>query len=167
VSVVAAFDPVCLLSVLSDHDVDFVLVGGMAAVLHGSPTVTTDADIVPARTPGNLSRLAGALRDLNARIGSATEVDGIAFEPHPDLLASMSMLNLTTRCGDLDLTFTPAGIGTYEDIRPTAVSFDIDGFIVQVASLDDVIRSKRSADRPKDRAVLPILEALREELDRE
>jgi hypothetical protein len=137
------------------------------AVLHGSPTVTIDADIVPAGAPGNLERLASALRDLDARIRSATEVDGIVFEPHPELLASVSMLNLTTRCGDLDLTFSPAGIGTYEDLRPAAVSFDLDGLTVQVASLDDVIRSKRSADRPKDRAVLPVLEALREELDRD
>jgi hypothetical protein len=52
------------------------------AVLHGSPTVTIDADIVPAGAPGNLERLASALRDLDARIRSATEVDGIVFEPH-------------------------------------------------------------------------------------
>lgn len=164
---VAPFDPICLLTVLTDHDVEFVLVGGMAAVLHGSPTATNDADIVPSRAPENLPRLAGALRQLDARIRSATEVDGIAFEPHPELLASMSMLNLTTRCGDLDLTFAAAGIGTYQDIRPTAVPFDIDGFAVQVAALEDVIRSKRSADRPKDRAVMPVLEALRDELGRE
>jgi hypothetical protein len=163
---VAAFDPICLLTVLTDHDVEFVLVGGMAAVLHGSPTATNDADIVPSRTPENLNRLAAALRQLDARIRSATEVDGITFEPHPELLASMSMLNLTTRCGDLDLTFNPSGIGAYEDIRPTAVRFELDGFAVLVAALDDVIRSKLAADRPKDRAVMPVLEALREELGR-
>jgi len=165
--VVVPFDPICLLTVLTDHEVEFVLVGGMAAVLYGSPTATNDADIVPSRAPENLTRLAGALRDLDARIRSATEVDGITFEPHPELLASMSMLNLTTRCGDLNLTFTASGIGTYKDIRPTAVAFDLDGFSVLVAALDDVIRSKRSADRPKDRAVMPVLEALREELGRE
>jgi hypothetical protein len=120
---------------------------------------------VPSRAPENLTRLAGALRDLDARIRSATAVDGITFEPHPELLASMSMLNLATRCGDLDLAFTASGIGSYEDIRTTALPLDLDGFTVLVATLDDVIRSKRSADRPKDRAVMPVLEALREELD--
>jgi hypothetical protein len=161
----APLDPICLFTVLADHDVDFVLVGGMAAVLHGSPTVTNDADIVPAHNPENLARLADALRHLDARIRSTTDVDGLAFDPHPELLASMSLLNLTTRCGDLDLTFSPVGIGTYDDIRPTSVAFDIDGLTVYVARLDDVIRSKRTADRPRDRAVMPVLEALREEID--
>lgn len=161
---VAPLDPICLFTVLADHNVDFVLIGGMAAVLHGSPTVTNDADIVPANTPDNLRRLADGLRHLDARIRSTTDVDGIAFEPHPELLASMAMLNLTTRCGDLHLTFTPAGIGTYTDILPTAVAFDIDGLTVHVASLDDIIRSKKTADRPKDRAVMPVLEALRQEI---
>ena len=159
------FDPLCLLRVLAEHDVEYILIGGMAAVLHGSPTVTNDADVVPARTPANLERLAAALRDLGARLRSSTEAGGIPFEPHPELLDSMSVLNLTTRCGDLDLTLTPVELGTYDDLRPSAVVFDIEDMAVPVATLDDIIRSKRSADRPKDRVVLPILDALREELE--
>ncbi|MFO7549259.1 MAG: hypothetical protein R6X29_10390 [Acidimicrobiia bacterium] len=162
----APLDPICLFAVLAEHRVEYVLVGGMAAVLHGSPTFTGDADIVPSPTPDNLVRLSAALSDLNARIRSLADPDGIAFDPHPELLASMAMLNLTTRCGDLDLTFTPAGTGGYDDVVEGAIVFDVDGTRVPVASLDDVIHSKRMADRPKDRAVLPVLEALRDEIRR-
>jgi hypothetical protein len=162
----APLDPICLFQVLAEHRVEYVLVGGMAAVLHGSPTLTGDADIVPSPTPDNLVRLSTALTGLNARVRSLADPDGIAFDPHPELLASMAMLNLTTRCGDLDLTFTPAGTGGYDDLVDRAITFDVEGTRVPVASLDDVIRSKRTADRPKDRAVLPVLEALRDEIRR-
>jgi len=162
----APLDPICLFTVLASHKVDYVLIGGLAAVLHGSPTVTSDADIVPAQDRENLIRLSSALQDLGARVRSMDEPDGVAFDPHPDLLASMRMLNLTTRCGDLDLTFSPAGIGTYADLVARAVRLDIEGVTVLVATLEDVIRSKQTADRPKDRAVLPTLEALRDEIRR-
>jgi hypothetical protein len=162
----APLDPICLFQVLAEHRVEYVLVGGMAAVLHGSPTLTGDADIVPSPTRDNLVRLSAALTGLNARVRSLTDPDGIAFDPHPELLASMATLNLTTRCGDLDLTFTPAGTEGYDDLVDRAITFDVEGTRVPVASLDDVIRSKRTADRPKDRAVLPVLEALRDEIRR-
>jgi hypothetical protein len=78
----------------------------------------------------------------------------------------MSMLNMTTRCGDLDLTLSPAGLDDYHGIRTRSVRFTIDDLEIRVASLDDIIRSKTAADRPKDHATLPILHALREEIDR-
>lgn len=162
----APLDPIRLFRVLADHEVDYVLVGGMAAVLHGSPTVTGDADIVPSPAEENLRRLSATLEDLDARIRSIADPEGIPFDPHPELLASMNLLNLTTRCGDLDLTFTPQGTEGYDDLVAHAIRFEIDDLIVPVASLDDVIRSKRAADRPKDRAVLPVLEALRDEIAR-
>lgn len=162
----APFDPICLFEVLARHGVEHVIVGGMAAVIHGSPTTTVDADIVPATDQVNLERLSAALIDLKARIRTPDDPAGIEFEPHPVLLASMTALNLTTRCGDLDLTFTPDAIGGYDEIFERAERYDLESVIVLVASLDDVITSKRAADRPKDRAVLPVLEALRAELKR-
>lgn len=157
-------DPDCLFVTLRDYNVGYVLIGGMAAVLHGSPTVTNDADIVPDPHPDNLARLCAALVDLDARVRSVDEPAGIPFDPHPALMASMAMLDLTTRCGNLDLAFQPAGIDDYGALSGRAVTFDLAGTAVMVASLDDVIRSKEAADRPRDRAVLPVLYALREEI---
>lgn len=158
------FDPVCLLNVLANHDVDHVLIGGLAAVLHGAPITTTDADIVPDMSRDNLRRLSEALKDLNARLRTPTDPDGVAFDPHPQLLASMSVLDMTTRCGDLDLTIMAAGIAGYADARRDAVVFAVADITVAVAALDDIIRSKETADRPKGRAALPILYALRDEI---
>lgn len=162
----APFDPICLFETLTGHGVEYVVVGGMAAVIHGSPMATVDADVVPSTDPDNLARLAVALEDLEARIRTPDDPDGVAFDPHPALLATMKMVNLTTRCGDLDFTFEPAALGGFDELAPRAIRVDLDTVEVSVATLDDVIRSKRAADRPKDRAVLPVLEALRDEVDR-
>ncbi|MEO6652700.1 MAG: hypothetical protein ABIP17_08600 [Ilumatobacteraceae bacterium] len=161
----AVFDPIALVRVLAEHDVDCVLIGGLAAVLHGSPTTTNDADIVPEMSAANLERVGAALRALDARLRVASDPDGVPFDPHPALLASMKMLNTTTRYGDLDLTISPAGIDNYESLTRAAVTFDIDGSSILVASLDDLIRSKESADRAKDHATLPLLHALRDEIE--
>jgi hypothetical protein len=160
----APFDPARLLEALSRHDVDYVLIGGLAGALHGSPAATNDADICPARTPDNLSLLAAALVELEARIRTESEPDGIAFDRSPEFLATVELLNTTTAAGDLDISFAPTGTDGYDDLAERAVSFDIDETRVLVASLDDVIHSKRTAGRPKDLATLPVLEALRDEL---
>jgi hypothetical protein len=159
-------DPECIFRVLADNDVEYVLVGGLAAVVHGSTAFTNDADIVPSRELANLERLAAALRVLDARLRSPDDPQGIPFDPHPTLLASMAMLNLTTRCGDLDLTFTPPALDDYDALVAASVEFELAGHTVRVAALRDVIRSKEAADRPKDRATLPILRALEEEIGR-
>lgn len=161
----APLDPICLFTTLHRHGVEYVLIGGLAAALHGSPAVTNDADIVPKKTDENLGRLSTALVDLEARLRSPIDAGGIPFDPHPELIASMAMLNTSTRCGNLDLTFTPTGLDDYERLAAGAVAYDLDGVVVLVASLADVIRSKEAANRPRDRAVLPILYALQEELE--
>lgn len=162
----AALDPECLFRVLDAHGVEYVLIGGLAAVLRGSTAMTNDADIVPARDDLNMTRLRDALVDLEARLRVADEADGVEFQPHPALLASMAMLNLTTRCGDLYLAFQAAALEDYDALRAHSTVFEIDGLRVHVASLADIIRSKEAADRPRDRAVLPILYALEDEIRR-
>ena len=159
----AALDPSCIFRALDAAGVDYVLIGGLAAVLHGSPAMTNDADIVPAADEPNLERLAGVLRELDARIRSPRDPDGVPFDPHPALLASMAVLNLTTRCGDLDLALHPAGLHDHRALVERSVSYEIDGIRVRVACLADIIRSKTVADRPKDRLTLPLLRALEEE----
>ncbi len=160
----APFDPARLISTLARHDVDFVLIGGLAGALHGSPVATNDADICPARTPGNLARLAAALVELDARIRIDSEPDGIPFDRSPEFLDVIELLNTMTSAGGLDIAYVPAGTFGFDDLAERAVEFDIGDVRVQVASLDDIIHSKRTAGRAKDYATLPVLEALRDEL---
>lgn len=163
----APLDPACIFGALRDHDVEYVLVGGLAAVLHGSTAMTNDADILPSGEPENLVRLSDCLRSLGARLRSPDDPGGVPFDPHPTLLSSMATLNMTTRCGDLDLTFSPAALDDYAAVLVDSVLVDVHGCRVNVASLDDIIRSKETADRPKDHATLPILRALRQEIERD
>ena len=156
--------PIDLFATLNAHHVRYVVIGGMAAVLHGSPTVTSDSDICPERSPKNLERLANALREMHARIRTATDPDGIEFAPDAALLSRMKMMNFTTDFGDFDLSFTPAGFAGFEELVDQSVEVLLPGTAVKVAALDDVITSKEVANRPKDHATLPILYALRDRM---
>ena len=157
------FRPEEILRVLSEHDVRFVLVGGFAAVIHGSPYVTTDVDVVPDASRDNLGRLSDALRALGARVWTESVPEGLAFGHNADSLAGSRMWNLVTDHGRLDLTFLPSGTGGYDDLARDAVHLTILGIEVDVASLADVIRSKEAAGRERDRLVLPVLRRLLEE----
>jgi len=159
-----ALQPLELFDALARHRVDYVLIGGLAATLHGSSALTNDADICPDPSPQNLERLAAALRDMDARIRSDTESDGVPFSVDADFFGHMNLANLTTRFGDFDIAFRPAGSHGYDDLVQSATEVTIDGTIVPVASLADIIRSKKVANRPKDRATLPILYALQDEI---
>jgi hypothetical protein len=160
------FDPIGALRVLAAHDVRFVVIGGYATVLHGSALFTYDADVCPARDSDNLTHLCAALEEMDARLRAIDEPDGVPFSCSDQFLAQMTMLNLTTRFGDFDLSFRPAGVGGYEALVERAVDFDVGGLVVSVAGLDDIIHSKETADRAKDRAALPQLYALRDEIAR-
>lgn len=160
----AVFDPERLLKVLERHDVAFVLIGGLAAVAHGSPLPTTDVDVTPRRDVENLDRLAAALRELDARIRT-NEPEGVVFPiDGPFLAAQPRMLNLTTTAGDLDLTFVPAGFaGGYDELSLQSDLVElVDGTLTRVATLRAIIRSKEAADREKDRRAMPYLRALLE-----
>ncbi|MGH3273882.1 MAG: hypothetical protein ACRDNZ_06085 [Streptosporangiaceae bacterium] len=161
------FDPDALLDVLHRHDVRYVLIGGLAAALRGSAAPTFDVDITPAADTGNLARLSAALTDLDARIRVDGMPEGISFSHDAVSLARMMMLNLVTRFGDLDVAFHPAGPGDYSQWETGASSVTVLGVPVQVASLDDIIRSKEAAGRGKDRLVLPMLRALQQRQHRQ
>jgi hypothetical protein len=161
------FDPDELLAVLHRHGVEFVLIGGMAAALHGSDVVTFDLDVVPKTVRDNLDRLASALRDLDATVRADSVEGGVPFDPHADLFERSQVLNLATRVGDLDVIMRPAGSSGYDDLRRDAMSISIDDVPILVASLGDVIRSKEAANREKDRAVLPALKRLQTRLEAE
>ena len=159
------FDPNELIKVLDAHGVRYVLIGGLAASLHGAEYVTGDLDITPEATQDNLERLSSALDDLRARVRIEGEPDGLPFSHDSRSLGSAKVWNLVTRAGDLDISFVPSGTRGYEDLVRGAVTITIHGIEVVVASLADVVRSKEAAGRDKDRAALPMLRRLLEELD--
>ena len=146
-----------LFEVLHRHEVVYVLIGGLAAVFHGSPFPTEDADITPQDDRPNLVRLAAALRELNAKIRTEAVPEGLPFACDADGLAAARTWNLQTDGGDLDLAFEPSGTRGYADLRRDAAPAQLYNVTVRIASLSDVIRSKAAADRPKDRRVLPAL----------
>lgn len=163
------FDFDRIVRTFAEHHVDYVLVGGMAAVAHGSTLPTEDVDITPSRAPDNLERLAAALVELGARIRADGEAGGVEFHCTGAFLAAMPMmLNLTTEAGDVDLTIRPSGFEEgFDELAPRSSSIDVGGGVaVRVAALDDVIASKRAAGRAKDQAALPYLEALADEIAR-
>jgi hypothetical protein len=163
---VPEFDPAAILEALARHDVDYVLIGGYAALLQGSGMATIDIDIVPARPKPNLANLAVALAELGAKI-RAPGTEALPFSASAESLQGTSVLNLTTRFGDLDLTFAPSGfLDGFDALQHGATAMTIDGVRVLVASLDDVIASKEAAGRDKDFEALPQLIRLRQEQER-
>lgn len=164
----AEFDPVATLRVLTAHEVDFVVVGGVAARLRGAPILTQDVDVSPAMNDRNLANLAGALEELDARLRTKPEPEGVPFPFDPHLLKSATVWTMVTRYGDLDLVISPAGTAGYPDLIRDAdellVAEDPD-LRVMVASLVDVIRSKQAAGREKDLATLPMLRRTLARLD--
>jgi hypothetical protein len=162
------FDPERMLSALADREVRFILIGGMAAVLHGDVGVTVDIDVVPERSEENLERLAEALRGLGARIRTEGEPEGLLFDCSAEFFRNLppdSIVNMTTEAGDLDVTFRPSGTSGFSDLRRDAVEIEAaDRLYILVASLEDVIRSKEAASREKDRVALPRLRRLLDRL---
>jgi hypothetical protein len=159
------FDPRQICSAFNDEGVRYVLIGGFAAAVHGSPLPTSDVDIVPDREGDNLERLARALHRLHARLRTAAGPVEVLLDA--GFLGAMPiMLNLVTDAGDVDLTFAPAGpLDGYRGWDADAVEVEIAPALrVRIASLNDIIESKRAVGRPKDQLALPYLESLRDEI---
>jgi len=145
--------------VLTDHGVEFILIGGLAAVAHGSPYVTVDVDIVPRRGRVNLAKLSDALRELDARVYISVD-ESLRFEHDGPSLEDAFVWNLATPFGGLDITFEPAATTGYADLAERATTMDLGGVDVRVAALEDIVRSKSAAGREKDNVVLPALRKL-------
>ncbi len=157
------YDPVRALSILIEHGVRFVLIGGLAGRVHGSPTVTNDLDLCYDRGPENLARLAEALKALSARLRGAPE--GLPLLLDSETLKRGDHFTFLTDAGPLDILGTPSGSSGFDELMRTAIEMDFDGLKVWVAALDDLIAMKTSSGRPKDRVEVEILGALREEID--
>ena len=157
------FDPIAGLRALVEHGVRFVLIDGYAAALRGSPLMTGDVVICHARDRGNLERLAEALQSLHARL-RGVPVD-VPFLLDGRTLEAGDHFTFMTDAGPVDCLGTPAGTDGFVDLDASATDEDLDGLVVRVASLDDLIRMKRAADRPQDRIAIEWLAALRDELE--
>ena len=100
-------DPERLLAGLVEEGVQFILVGGYAALVHGASRPTQDVDVTPASSTANLTRLVQALKRLEARIRTDAVPEGLPFTTSAEAMRGVLMLNLTTTFGDLDLAFQP------------------------------------------------------------
>jgi predicted nucleotidyltransferase len=144
---------------LVQRGVDFVVIGGIASVLHGSPRNTFDLDICFATDEANLTALGDVLRDLQARLRGVDE--DLPFVPDERTLAKVDLVTLVTRFGELDVIARPAGAPRYEQLRRRAERYDLGGFSVLVASIDDLIAMKHTTRRSKDLLDIEELEAIK------
>lgn len=161
-----SFTPQLILEALTRHEVRFVVIGGLAALAHGSPIPTRDVDVTPESSLANLSRLSAALTELESQVRFDDEA--LPFSHDAESLAAAGVWNLRTRFGDLDISMVPSGTTGYADLVREAEDVEVMGVVVLVASLADVIRSKQAANRPKDQRVLPVLrEILASRFDRD
>ncbi|MDC0746505.1 nucleotidyltransferase domain-containing protein [Polyangium mundeleinium] len=148
-----------ILRTLLHHRVDFVVVGGMAAVMQGAPVHTFDIDIVYSRAEDNVARLLAALRDLDA----VFRTDPRKLVPNESHLRSTGHKLLSTRHGVLDVLGTIEEDTSYEDLLQDALWLEVAGAPIRVLSLERLIQIKEKLTRPKDRAMLLVLKATLEE----
>jgi hypothetical protein len=153
------FDVGELLRRLVAQGVDFVVVGGIAAIAHGSPRLTRDLDIAYAADQANLEALGAVLMGLDASLFGVTEE--VPFVPDDRTLANVQLVTLTTLAGRLDVMTRPDGAPAYDVLRRRAVRQRIAGVTVLVASIDDLISMKRAAGRNKDLGDIDELEAIK------
>lgn len=152
-----------LLDRLVEGGVDFILVGGLAATVHGSARLTRDIDVVYDRSDGNLERLVEALQPHRPYPRGAP--DGLPFEWSVSTLRSGLNFTLNTSLGALDLLGEIVGGGRYRDLLPQTIEIELFGHPCRCLNLEWLIRTKRAAGRPRDFEVIAELEALREEME--
>lgn len=139
--------------------VDFVVVGGIAMIAHGSGRLTQDLDICYSNDAANLEALGNVLVELGARLHGVPEQ--VPFVPDARALRRSMILTLDSDDGKIDLLVDPAGAPRYILLRDRAIEAELDGVTVLVASLDDLEAMKRAAGRPKDLVDLEEIEVIR------
>lgn len=149
-----------ILRTLRAHDVDLIVVGGMAAVIGGAPVVTRDVDVLRARSPENVSRMLAALTELDAVFRG----DARRLRPNASHLEGPGHLLLETRFGVLDVLGTIEDDTVYEDVVPNSALVDLGGFEVRVLSLERLLDVKRKLGRPKDKLMVMQIEATLDEI---
>jgi predicted nucleotidyltransferase len=153
-----------LLRRLTEGGVDFVVIGGVAVIFQASPRLTKDLDISYDLAQENLDRLGAVLVELGAKLRAVDE--DLPFAPDGRTLRQTKILTLTTPDGGIDLLVKPDGSPGYATLRRRASEIDVEGIIVRVASIDDLIAMKRAAARPQDLIDIESLEIARRRLRR-
>ena len=153
-------DPEFILRQLANSEVEFVIIGGVAAAAQGSVRPTYDLDLCYRRTPENLERLAGALAPLHPRLREAPEY--LPFQWDARTLEGGLNFTLQTDAGAVDLLGEVAGLGSYEQVLASTEEVELYGMSVHVLTLEGLIAAKRAAGRPRDLEHLLELEALLE-----
>jgi predicted nucleotidyltransferase len=152
------FRPNELLRRLVGAGVDFVVIGGYAAIAHGSVQITRDLDICYSDDQANLDALGRALVELDASLRGVAE--DVPFVPDGAALRRTRVLTLDTAEGPLDILADPAGTPSYEVLRKRAIEVPVEGVTVRVASLKDLLAMKRASGRPRDLLAVEELEAI-------
>jgi hypothetical protein len=153
-------DRLAIVRALKARGVEFVIIGGVAAFLHGVPLPSLDLDVVAARTAENLSALSKSLVDMGSEVLGAGRVRHLV---DGDWLTAASFWNFTTTHGRLDVLFAPAGAGTFAEIAAASQTLDIgEGDMARIASVPDLIAMKEAANRAKDQNALAFLRWLRD-----
>jgi hypothetical protein len=153
-----------LLRRLTEGGVDFVVIGGVAVIFQASPRLTKDLDISYDLAQENLDRLGAVLVELGAKLRAVDE--DLPFVPDGRTLRRTQILTLTTPDGGIDLLVDPDGSPGYAALRRRASQIDVEGIMVRVASIDDLIEMKRAAARPQDLVDIESLEIARRRLRR-
>lgn len=153
-----------LLRALADGGVEFILIGGAAATVHGSARLTRDVDVVYRRTRDNIARLATTLMPYQPYLRGAPP--GLPFRWDAPTIERGLNFTLTTQLGDLDVLGEIVGGGGYEALLPASSLIRAFGVECRCLNLDRLIEVKRAAGRPKDLEALAELEAIREERSR-
>jgi hypothetical protein len=155
-----------LLERFAAHGVEFIVIGGIAEILLGSPRMTQDLDICAAEDRGNRERLAMTLNDLDAKFRPPGLEGGFAPPQAWDAksFGSFTSVALVTHYGPLDVWFRPEGTRGYKDLVVRAIDVELDGLRVKVAHIDDIIRNKEAIATTKYLTQLPLLRELREQL---
>jgi hypothetical protein len=148
------------LRLLGEYKVECVIVGGVAAAIHGSLLLTNDLDVCYSRDPANLKQLADALHSVHARLRNAPE--GLPFILDAETLKRGLNFTFASDIGDLDLLGEVRGVGHYDEVRSGSVTVELFGYRFSVIDIGKLIVAKRAAGRPKDLIALPELEAIQE-----
>lgn len=156
------FQPGSQFEVFNRHGLRYVLIGGVAARLHGAIRKTGDVDICPESTRDNAGRLADTLSEMAAKIYIDEDSPVLPFSADAPSLLGQQLINVLTKFGRLDIVWNPPGTAGYDDLVADAVVMDVFGHDVHVASIDALIRSKGAIDRPKDREVIADLTFIRD-----